>query len=65
MSSALVVLGVRLEPPAERGALVAQLLLVVLREALHALLAQELVVGVALSWISSTRTSAFGSRPAS
>ena len=40
----LVILGERLEPPAERRALVAQLLLVVLREPLHALLARDLLV---------------------
>ena len=39
-----VILGVGLEPPAERRALVAQLLLVVLREPLDAVLARDLIV---------------------
>ncbi len=60
-----VVLGVRLELPAEGRALVAQLLLVVLGEALDALEAQLGRLRSCSSWISSTRTSLRGSRPSS
>ena len=61
-----VIFAVRLEPPTERRALVAQLLFVVLGEPLHPLLARRRDLRwCRRSWISSTRTSSRGSSAAS